>query len=59
MLSKLMRPAIAAVALSVMVPGAAMSQIAGLEIPTGEPIVYDLAADLSVERRYYLSEEPA
>ena len=27
-----MRPAIAAVALSVMVPGAAMSQIAGLEI---------------------------
>ena len=32
MLSKLMRPAIAAVALSVMVPGAAMSQIAGLEI---------------------------
>ena len=34
-------------------------EIVGLEIPTGEPIVYDLAADLSVERRYYLSEEPA
>jgi 2,3-bisphosphoglycerate-dependent phosphoglycerate mutase len=32
-------------------------EIVGLEIPTGEPIVYELAADLSVERRYYLSEE--
>jgi bisphosphoglycerate-dependent phosphoglycerate mutase len=28
----------------------------GLEIPTGRPIVYDLASDLSVERRYYLDE---
>ena len=34
-------------------------EIVGLEIPTGEPIVYELAGDLSVERRYYLSEEPA
>ena len=33
------------------------SEIVGLEIPTGEPIVYELAADLSVERRYTLSEE--
>ena len=31
-------------------------KIVGLEIPTGEPIVYELAADLSVERRYALSE---
>jgi 2,3-bisphosphoglycerate-dependent phosphoglycerate mutase len=30
--------------------------IVGLEIPTGRPIVYDLASDLSVERRYYLDE---
>src|SRR5215208_3644436 len=31
-------------------------EIVGLEIPTGEPIVYELADDLSVERRYSLSE---
>jgi 2,3-bisphosphoglycerate-dependent phosphoglycerate mutase len=31
-------------------------EIVGLEIPTGKPIVYDLADDLSVERRYYLGE---
>ena len=30
--------------------------IVGLEIPTGKPIVYDLADDLSVVRRYYLDE---
>jgi 2,3-bisphosphoglycerate-dependent phosphoglycerate mutase len=30
--------------------------IVGLEIPTGKPIVYDLANDVSVERRYYLDE---
>ena len=29
-------------------------EIVGLEIPTGKPIVYELADDLSVERRYYL-----
>ena len=34
-------------------------EIVGLEIPTGEPIVYELADDLSVERRYFLSDEPA
>jgi 2,3-bisphosphoglycerate-dependent phosphoglycerate mutase len=31
-------------------------EIVGLEIPTGKPIVYDLAGDLSVIRRYYLDE---
>jgi 2,3-bisphosphoglycerate-dependent phosphoglycerate mutase len=33
--------------------------IVSLEIPTGEPIVYELGADLSVQRRYYLGDEPA
>ena len=31
-------------------------EIVSLEIPTGQPIVYELREDLSVERRYYLSE---
>ena len=31
-------------------------EIVGLEIPTGKPIVYQLAGDLSVERRYYLED---
>ena len=31
-------------------------EIVSLEIPTGEPIVYELADDLSVVRRYSLSE---
>jgi 2,3-bisphosphoglycerate-dependent phosphoglycerate mutase len=31
-------------------------EIVGLEIPTGKPIVYELADDLSVKRRYYLDE---
>jgi 2,3-bisphosphoglycerate-dependent phosphoglycerate mutase len=30
--------------------------IVGLEIPTGQPIVYELAEDLSVNDRYFLSE---
>jgi 2,3-bisphosphoglycerate-dependent phosphoglycerate mutase len=30
--------------------------IVGLEIPTGKPIVYELAGDLSVERRYDLGK---
>jgi 2,3-bisphosphoglycerate-dependent phosphoglycerate mutase len=30
--------------------------IVGLEIPTGKPIVYELAGNLSVERRYYLGD---
>jgi len=30
--------------------------IVGLEIPTGKPMVYELADDLSVKRRYYLGE---
>jgi 2,3-bisphosphoglycerate-dependent phosphoglycerate mutase len=32
-------------------------EIVGLEIPTGKPIVYELADDLSVERKFYLDEE--
>ena len=31
-------------------------EIVGLEIPTGKPIVYELAADLSVDRRFDLDE---
>jgi len=31
-------------------------EITGLEIPTGQPIVYDLADDLTKRDRYYLSE---
>ncbi len=30
--------------------------IVGLEIPTGQPIVYELSEDLRLEKRYYLSE---
>ncbi len=30
--------------------------IVGLEIPTGEPIVYELGPDLAVHERYYLAE---
>ena len=30
--------------------------IVGLEIPTGQPIVYDLNDDLSLKARYYASE---
>ena len=36
--------------------GISDEDIDGLEIPTGKPIVYELADDLSVERRYYLGE---
>jgi 2,3-bisphosphoglycerate-dependent phosphoglycerate mutase len=32
-------------------------EIVGLEIPTGEPIVYELADDLSVNDRYYLKDK--
>jgi 2,3-bisphosphoglycerate-dependent phosphoglycerate mutase len=31
-------------------------EITGLEIPTGQPIVYELDADLNATERYYLSE---
>ena len=31
-------------------------EITGLEIPTGQPIVYELADDLTPTDRYYLSE---
>ena len=30
--------------------------IVGLEIPTGQPIVYELNDDLSVKDRFYASE---
>ncbi|MEO7602555.1 MAG: 2,3-diphosphoglycerate-dependent phosphoglycerate mutase [Sphingomicrobium sp.] len=36
--------------------GISDADIVGLEIPTGQPIVYELADDLSVIRRYFLSE---
>ncbi len=35
------------------------SEIVGLEIPTGQPIIYELAEDLSVVDRYFLSDRPA
>lgn len=36
--------------------GISDEEITGLEIPTGQPIVYDLTDDLSARERYYLSE---
>ena len=36
--------------------GISDEEITGLEIPTGQPIVYELADDLSATDRYYLSE---
>jgi len=36
--------------------GISDDEITSLEIPTGQPIVYDLADDLSARDRYYLSE---
>jgi 2,3-bisphosphoglycerate-dependent phosphoglycerate mutase len=30
--------------------------IVGVEIPTGQPLVYELSGDLSVEDSYYLNE---
>ena len=36
--------------------GISDADIVGLEIPTGQPIVYDLADDLAVRERYYLNE---
>lgn len=36
--------------------GISDAEISGLEIPTGQPIVYDLADDLTARERYYLSE---
>ena len=36
--------------------GISDADITGLEIPTGQPIVYDLAADLTAGERYYLSD---
>ena len=36
--------------------GISDADITGLEIPTGQPIVYDLADDLTARDRYYLSD---
>jgi 2,3-bisphosphoglycerate-dependent phosphoglycerate mutase len=36
--------------------GISDTDIVSLEIPTGQPIVYELGADLAVRDRYYLSE---
>jgi 2,3-bisphosphoglycerate-dependent phosphoglycerate mutase len=36
--------------------GISDADITGLEIPTGQPLIYDLADDLSVTDRYYLAE---
>ena len=36
--------------------GISDEEITGLEIPTGQPIVYELADDLTATDRYYLSE---
>ncbi len=36
--------------------GISDAEITGLEIPTGQPIVYELAEDLTPTDRYYLSE---
>jgi 2,3-bisphosphoglycerate-dependent phosphoglycerate mutase len=35
------------------------AEITGLEIPTGQPIVYDLDDDLGVSERYYLKDRAA
>ena len=32
------------------------AEITGLEIPTGQPIVYELDANLNALERYYLAE---
>lgn len=32
------------------------AEVSRLEIPTGQPIVYDLAEDLTARDRYYLAE---
>ncbi len=36
--------------------GISDDEISSLEIPTGQPIIYDLADDLTAKDRYYLSE---
>jgi len=36
--------------------GISDADITGLEIPTGQPIVYELGVDLKAVERYYLSE---
>ena len=43
-------------ALEKQLSGISDDDIVGLEIPTGQPIVYELGDDLAVRDRYYLSE---
>jgi len=43
-------------ALEKQLSGISDADIVGLEIPTGQPIVYELGDDLAVKDRYYLSE---
>ena len=43
-------------ALEKQLSGISDQDIVGLEIPTGQPIVYELGDDLSVKDRFYLSE---
>ncbi|MCW3796275.1 2,3-diphosphoglycerate-dependent phosphoglycerate mutase [Sphingomonas sp. BN140010] len=43
-------------ALEKQLSGISDADIVGLEIPTGQPIVYELGDDLTVKDRYYLSE---
>jgi len=43
-------------ALEKQLSGISDQDIVGLEIPTGQPIVYELGSNLAVQDRYYLSE---
>ena len=36
--------------------GISVAEITGLEIPTGQPIVYELDAQLAASERFYLAE---
>ena len=36
--------------------GISDADISSLEIPTGQPLIYELADDLAVTDRYYLAE---
>lgn len=44
-------------ALAKYIEGISDDEIMGLEIPTGEPLVYELNDDLSVSKKYYLQEQ--
>jgi 2,3-bisphosphoglycerate-dependent phosphoglycerate mutase len=46
-------------ALEMHLSGIGDDDIVGLEIPTGQPIVYELGDDLAVRDRYYLADRPS